>query len=106
MTSDRTRPGSSGNARNAAGLLILRFFLGIFLLQWSIEKLILPTSAVRISQSFYNVPLPQSAPYFLGAAELMLSLALLFGGFRTTSYGFRVPIWGSVNPSPSGDGMR
>lgn len=43
MTSDRTGPGYSGNA---AGLLILRFFLGIFLLQWSIEKLILPTSAI------------------------------------------------------------
>ena len=89
MTSDRTGPGYSGNA---AGLLILRFFLGIFLLQWSVEKLILPTSAIRISQSFYNVPLPQSAPYFLGAAELILSLALLFGAFRTASYGLALAV--------------
>src|SRR5258708_12241337 len=92
MTSDRTVPASANNARNAAGLLILRFFLGIFLLQWSVEKLILPTSAVRISQSFYNVPLPQSAPYFLGAAELVLSLALLFGAFRTASYGLALAV--------------
>ncbi len=92
MTGDRTAPAPSNNARNAAGLLILRFFLGIFLLQWSVEKLILPTSAVRISQSFYNVPLPQSAPYFLGAAELVLSLALLFGAFRTASYGLALAV--------------
>ena len=42
--------------RIPAALLILRFFLGTFLLQWSIEKLI-------------------------------LSLALLFGFYRTVSYG-------------------
>lgn len=39
------------------------------------------------SQSFYSVTLPQSASYFLGTAELVLSLALLFGVFRTASYG-------------------
>ena len=92
MTSDRTGPASSNVARNAAGLLVLRFFLGIFLLQWSIEKLILPSSAVRISQGFYNISLPQSAPYFLGSAELALSLALLFGVFRTASYGLALAI--------------
>jgi putative oxidoreductase len=92
MKSDRTGPASSNNARNAAGLLILCFFLGIFLLQWSIEKLILPSSAVRISQGFYNILLPQSAPYFLGAAELVLSLALLFGVLRTASYGLALVI--------------
>jgi hypothetical protein len=32
--------------RIPAALLILRFFLAIFLLQWSIEKLILPDAAV------------------------------------------------------------
>lgn len=92
MTNDRTELASSKNASNAAGLLILRFFLGIFLLQWSIEKLILPSAAVRISQGFYNISLPQSAPYFLGAAELVLSLALLFGVFRTASYGLALAV--------------
>src|SRR5260370_9828747 len=87
MASDRTDRLSSNNASDAAGLLILRFFLGIFLMQWSIEKLILPASALRISQSFYNISLPPSAPYFIGAAELVLSLALLFGVFRTARYG-------------------
>lgn len=92
MTSGRTGPASSNVARNAAALLVLRFFLGIFLLQWSVEKLILPNSAVRISQGFYNISLPQSAPYFLGSAELVLSLALLLGAFRTASYGLALAI--------------
>ena len=92
MTSDRTGLASSTNARNATGLLILRFFLGIFLLQWSFEKLLLPSAAVRISQSSYNISLPQSAPYFLGAAELVLSLALLLGAFRTASYGLALAV--------------
>src|SRR5258708_32244453 len=62
--------------RIPAALLILRFFLGIFLLQWSIEKLILPDAAARIASSFYGVMLPASASYLLGVAELILSLAL------------------------------
>ena len=73
--------------RIPTALLILRFFLGIFLLQWSIEKLILPDAAARIASSFYGVMLPASASYLLGVAELILSLALLFGFYRTVSYG-------------------
>ena len=92
MVRDTRVMASSNDGRNAAGLLILRFFLGIFLLQWSIEKLILPSAAVRISQSFYNIPLPESAPYVLGTAELVLSLALLFGAFRTASYGLALAV--------------
>ncbi len=71
----------------AVALLILRFFLGIFLLQWSIERLILPSSAIRIAQNFYGLPLPTAASYALGIAELALALALLLGAFRTVSYG-------------------
>ena len=73
--------------RAATGLLILRFFLGIFLLQWSVEKLILPGATIRIAQNFYGVSLPVWASYALGIAELVLSLALLVGAYRTISYG-------------------
>src|SRR5262249_27802513 len=44
--------------RIPAALLILRFFLGTFVLQWSIEKLILPDAAARIASNFYGVTLP------------------------------------------------
>src|SRR2546428_8613765 len=73
--------------RIPAALLILRFFLAVFLLQWSIEKLILPDAAERIARGFYGVTLPVQASYALGVAELVLSLALLLGLYRTISYG-------------------
>jgi len=78
--------------RIPAGLLILRFFLAIFLLQWSIEKLILPDAAARIALNFYGVPLAVPASYALGVAELILSLALLFGFYRTISYGLSLVV--------------
>jgi putative oxidoreductase len=68
-------------------LLVLRVFLAIFLLQWGIEKLILPSAAASIARGFYGVTLPAFGSYALGIAELILSLALLFGIYRTISYG-------------------
>src|SRR6266852_58331 len=73
--------------RIPAALLILRVFLAIFLLQWSIEKLILPDAAARIARGFYGLALAVPASHALGVAELMLSLALLLGFYRTISYG-------------------
>jgi putative oxidoreductase len=79
---------SPGNYRRIpAALLVLRFFLAVFLLQWSIEKLILPNAAASIASHFYGVALPAPASYALGSAELILSLALLLGFYRTISYG-------------------
>jgi uncharacterized membrane protein YphA (DoxX/SURF4 family) len=78
--------------RAAAALLILRFFLALFLILWSIEKLILPEAATRIAQNFYGVSLPPAASYALGVAELLISLGLLFGAWRTISYGLALLI--------------
>ena len=78
---------SATDRRIATALLILRFFLGIFLLQWSIEKLVLPSATIRIAQNFYGVPLPAEATYVLGIAEFILSVGLLTGTYRTLSYG-------------------
>src|SRR5215467_12206043 len=78
--------------RIPAALLILRFFLATFLLQWSIEKLILPDAAARIASNFYAVTLPAAGSYALGVAELIVSLALLVGFYRTISYGLSLLI--------------
>lgn len=78
--------------RIPAALLILRFFLGTFLLQWSVEKLILPDAAVRIARNFYGVSLSVEGSYALGIAELIVSLALLLGFYRTISYGLALMI--------------
>jgi hypothetical protein len=40
--------------RIPAALFILRFFLAIFLLQWSVEKLILPDAAARIAHAAFT----------------------------------------------------
>src|SRR5436189_6256732 len=82
----------SPEKRIPAALLILRFFLAIFLLQWSIAKLFLPDAAARIARSFYGVTLPVEASYALGIAELIVSLALLLGFYRTVSYGLSLLI--------------
>jgi putative oxidoreductase len=78
--------------RIPAALLILRVFLAIFLLQWSIEKLMLPDAAARIARSFYGLTLPVEGSYALGIAELIVSLALLLGFYRTISYGLSLLI--------------
>ena len=78
--------------RIPAALPILRFFVAIFLVQWSIEKLILPNATASIAQNFYGVALAAPASYALGVAELVPSLALLFGLYRTFSYGLSLLI--------------
>ena len=87
MTKDTPMSSPALDKRIPAALLILRLFLAIFLLQWSIEKLILPNAAASIARNFYGMTLPVSASYALGVAELILSLALLLGFYRTISYG-------------------
>src|SRR5262249_26572905 len=78
--------------RIPAALLILRFFLATFLLQWSIEKLILPDATTRIANNFYGVTLPVEGSHALGIAELIVSLALLIGFYRTISHGLSLLI--------------
>jgi uncharacterized membrane protein YphA (DoxX/SURF4 family) len=100
--------------RIPAALLILRFFLGTFLLQWSIEKLILPDAAARIASNFYGVTLVAPASYALGVGELILSLALLFGFYRTISYGLSLLVhtvtvvvsWRVVRSMGTGQGRK
>ena len=80
--------------RAAAALLILRLSLAIFLLQWSIEKFVVPEAAIRIGQNFYGVALTGASAAVLGALETLVALALLFGIYRRLSYGVAALIHG------------
>jgi len=80
--------------RAAAALLIFRFSLAIFLLQWSIEKFVVPEAAIRIGQNFYGVALTGASAAVLGALETLVALALLFGIYRRLSYGVAALIHG------------
>ncbi|MDX1579993.1 MAG: DoxX family protein [Alphaproteobacteria bacterium] len=68
-------------------LLILRVTLGLFLLQWGTEKLILPEQTARIFGYFYFIEgLPTVAAYVLGVLQILIALAIVFGFMRNISY--------------------
>jgi putative oxidoreductase len=71
----------------ARALLVLRVTLAIFLLQWGVEKFVVPQSAPAIWQHFYGFDLPAVIGYAFGAIEILLAGCLLLGLFRTPAYG-------------------
>lgn len=68
-------------------LLILRVTLGLFLLQWGVEKFLVPQNTVLIWGYFYGLNVPQVASYFFGVAEIAIAICLFLGLYRTISYG-------------------
>ena len=68
-------------------LLALRITLGIFLLQWGVEKFVMPEMTVGIWGHFYGIGIPQALGYLFGVVEIALALCLFFGLFRTLAYG-------------------
>ena len=73
------------NLRHA--LLALRITLGIFLLQWGVEKFVMPQSNVAIWGHFYGLNISQTLGYVFGIAEIAIALCLFLGVFRTIAYG-------------------
>ncbi len=68
-------------------LLVLRITLGVFLLQWGLEKFVVPESAVGIWGYFYGVSITQGIGFAFGAIEIALAFCLFLGTFRTPAYG-------------------
>ncbi len=68
-------------------LLVLRLTLGIFLLQWGVEKFIVPSNTVAIWGYFYGLTVPQAASYAFGVAEIAIAACMILGVYRTISYG-------------------
>ena len=68
-------------------LLALRITLGLFLLQWGVEKFVVPESNVAIWGYFYGLDVPQALGYLFGAAEIAIAGCLFLGLFRTVAYG-------------------
>ena len=73
------------NLRHA--LLALRITIGIFLLQWGVEKFVVPQGTVAIWGHFYGLNISATLSYVFGAAEIILALCLFLGIFRTIAYG-------------------
>jgi putative oxidoreductase len=68
-------------------LLALRITLGLFLLQWGLEKFVVPQSGVAIWGFFYGVRISPVLGYLFGAAEIAIAVCLFLGLFRTVAYG-------------------
>jgi putative oxidoreductase len=68
-------------------LLILRITLGIFLLQWGIEKFVVPANTPAIWGHFYGFSMPTAAAYLFGVIEVGIAICMLLGLWRTVSYG-------------------
>ena len=68
-------------------LLALRISLGLFLLQWGIEKFVVPQSNVGIWSYFYGLDVSVTLGYAFGVAEIAIALCMILGMFRTVVYG-------------------
>jgi putative oxidoreductase len=68
-------------------LLALRITLGLFLLQWGVEKFVLPQSNIAIWSHFYGINVSQMLGYAFGAVEIVIALCMIAGLFRTVVYG-------------------
>ena len=68
-------------------LLVLRITLGLFLLQWGLEKFLVPQNTVAIWGYFYGLSVPQTLGYGFGAVEIAIAVCLFLGLARTAAYG-------------------
>lgn len=70
----------------ARALLVLRFTLGVFLLQWGVEKFVVPGNTPAIWGYFYGLSVPEAAAYALGVLEIALAGCFILGIYRTMAY--------------------
>ncbi len=68
-------------------LLVLRLGTGVFLLLFGVDKLVAPAMALEVFQRFYGLSVSGALVQAAGALEILLSLAILAGLWKTLSYG-------------------
>jgi uncharacterized membrane protein YphA (DoxX/SURF4 family) len=73
-------------------LLVLRLTIGVFLLQWGIEKFVVPQNTPAIWGYFYGLDVPVVTAYAFGVAEIALAACFFLGSFRTLAYGAAIVI--------------
>ncbi|MFQ5535521.1 MAG: DoxX family protein [Sphingomonadales bacterium] len=84
---DNVAPGPALDNRLPVGLLVLRIFLGLFFLQWTVEKFIKPAGTAKIFDHFYGIDLAAGMPMIIGVVELVIVIAFLAGFHKRISYG-------------------
>ena len=75
------------NREISVALFILRLGLGVFLLLFGIDKLIVPETTVDVFAHFYGLVISHDMAYGAGVLESLLGLAFLVGLWKTLTYG-------------------
>lgn len=73
--------------RLALPLLLLRLSLGVFFLQWGVEKFVVPGTTTAIFRNFYGLSVDGVLPAVLGGGQIALALAFIAGVVPRVSYG-------------------
>jgi uncharacterized membrane protein YphA (DoxX/SURF4 family) len=73
--------------RLAISLLVLRVSLSVFMLQWGLEKFVVPGTTLAIFRNFYGLDLGRFVPPVIGVVQVLLSLAFLLGYKPRITYG-------------------
>jgi len=68
-------------------LPVLRIGMFLFMLVWTLEKLIEPAAYQGIFLNFYGLDLGVTPVYALGILQLAVLMAFVSGAFKTASYG-------------------
>jgi putative oxidoreductase len=68
-------------------IVVLRLTLALFLLQWGLEKFVMPSNIPMIWGYFYGLSIPQVSAYVFGVIEIVLAVYLALGLFPTVAYG-------------------
>ncbi|MDB6178717.1 hypothetical protein PAF17_14560 [Paracoccus sp. Z330] len=76
-------------------LLLIRVTFGLFLLAWGANKLVDTQGTSGIFAKFYGIEqLATSGSLIAGGLQILLSLAIIAGAYKTISYGIGVVIHG------------
>lgn len=75
------------DVRLARALLVLRAGLALFLFLWALDKIVVPEATVGVFGHFYRLSIGVTAAKAIGGLEALLALAILFGAWKTLSYG-------------------
>jgi uncharacterized membrane protein YphA (DoxX/SURF4 family) len=68
-------------------LFILRIALAVFLLLFGIDKLVATETTIEVFARFYGLSISAPVAYVAGILEILLSLAMLAGLWKTITYG-------------------
>jgi len=87
MDYDASKNHSDNPALENFALVLLRLGLAWFLFVWAVNKILAPGQYVKIWGYFHGIDIGAAMPLFMGAAQIIICVAMALGVLRTYSYG-------------------